>query len=101
LLGLPLALGSIFVGGIVGALATLWLILMLSKKLSSDYLILVGVAIGALMNGVLSLINLAGDPRLQSILSWLSGTTYSARPETVWWLIGFAIILVTCGWLLI
>lgn len=32
LLGLPLALGSIFVGGIVGALATLWLILMLSKN---------------------------------------------------------------------
>lgn len=101
MLGLPITLGSMLVSGTLGALAVLLLILWLARTLNPAYLLLVGIAISALMNGVLSVIKLSGDPRLQAILSWLSGTTYSAKPETVWWLMGTALVLSVACFLLI
>lgn len=75
------------IAGIIGALVVLMLILWMARKIDNGYLLLVGVAITALMEGILSLIKLSGDPRLQAILNWLSGTTYSANPSTAWWLL--------------
>lgn len=91
--GIPMSLMSMLISGTLGALAVLLLILWLARRLNPAHLLLVGIAISALMNGILSVINLSGDPRLQAILSWLSGTTYSAKPETVWWLTGIAVVL--------
>ena len=93
MLGLPITLGSMLVSGTLGVLAVLLVILWLARTLNPAHLLLVGIAISALMNGILSVIKLSGDPRLQAILSWLSGTTYSAKPETVWWLMGTALLL--------
>ncbi|WP_395146020.1 Fe(3+)-hydroxamate ABC transporter permease FhuB (plasmid) [Moraxella atlantae] len=89
------------VAGIIGALAVLILILWMARKIDSGYLLLVGVAITALMEGVLSLIKLSGDPRLQAILNWLSGTTYSANPATAWWLSLVAIVVFTVSILIV
>ncbi len=99
--GLPISLGSMLVAGTLGALAVLLLILWLARSLNPAHLLLVGIAISALMNGILSIIKLSGDPRLQAILSWLSGTTYSAKPETVWWLMGISVVLAVASCLLI
>lgn len=63
--------------GLGGAVAVLALILWLSQRVPSSHLLLVGVAISALMVGVLNVIKLIGDPRLQAILGFLSGSTYS------------------------
>lgn len=79
--------------GIIGALAVLMLILWLARRIDSGYLLLVGVAITAMMEGVLALIKLSGDPRLQAILNWLSGTTYAANLATAWWLWLVAILV--------
>ena len=81
------------IAGIVGALVVLMLILWMARKIDNGYLLLVGVAITALMEGILSLIKLSGDPRLQAILNWLSGTTYSANPSTAWWLLTAACLV--------
>lgn len=101
MLGLPITLGSMLISGTLGALAVLLLILWLARTLNPAHLLLVGIAISALMNGILSVIQLSGDPRLQALLSWLSGTTYSAKPDTVWWLIGIALVLSIACFLLI
>ena len=81
------------IAGIIGALVVLMLILWMARKIDNGYLLLVGVAITALMEGILSLIKLSGDPRLQAILNWLSGTTYSANPSTAWWLLAAACLV--------
>src|SRR5690606_3848673 len=67
---------GIMLSGLLGAAIVLSLILWLARRVNSAYLLLVGVAIAALMGGLLSLVKLSGDQRLQAVLSWLSGSTY-------------------------
>lgn len=83
----------LLVAGLMGAGLVLTMILWLARKLTPAYLLLVGVAISALMNGVLTLIKISGDPRLQAMLNWLSGTTYHANANSAWWLCGVGLIL--------
>ncbi len=81
---------GIVLSGLFGASIVLCLILWLARRVNAAYLLLVGVAIAALMGGVLSLVKISGDQRLQAVLSWLSGSTYLASPETAWLLVVFA-----------
>ena len=81
---------GIVLSGLLGASIVLCLILWLARRVNAAYLLLVGVAIAALMGGVLSLVKISGDQRLQAVLSWLSGSTYLASPETAWLLVTFA-----------
>lgn len=84
---------GIVLSGLLGASIVLCLILWLARRVNAAYLLLVGVAIAALMGGVLSLVKISGDQRLQAVLSWLSGSTYLASPETAWLLVVFAAAL--------
>lgn len=93
MLGVDMGLWMLLLTGGVGAGLVLLLIIWLARRLEPAYLLLTGIAIAALMNGALDLIKLTGDPRLQAILSWLSGTTYSAQPESAWWLMATAVVL--------
>lgn len=100
-LGLSAGSGTLLISGLSGAMAVLLLVIWLARKVSSGYLLLVGIGIAAMMDGVMHMVKLSGDPRLEAMLSWLSGTTYSAQPSTVWYLIGIALILFTLSLLLI
>lgn len=100
-LGLSAGAGTLLVSGLSGAMAVLLLIIWLARRVSSGYLLLVGIGIAAMMDGVMHMVKLSGDPRLEAMLSWLSGTTYSAQPSTVWYLIGIAAILFILSLLLI
>ncbi|WP_413190566.1 Fe(3+)-hydroxamate ABC transporter permease FhuB [Psychrobacter sp. AT9] len=100
-LGLSAGAGTWLVSGLSGAMAVLLLIIWLARRVSSGYLLLVGIGIAAMMDGVMHMVKLSGDPRLEAMLSWLSGTTYSAQPSTVWYLIGIAAILFVLSLLLI
>ncbi|MGP9688923.1 Fe(3+)-hydroxamate ABC transporter permease FhuB [Psychrobacter sp. AOP22-C1-C5] len=84
---------GIVLSGLLGASVVLGLILWLARRVNPAYLLLVGIAIAALMGGLLSLVKISGDQRLQAVLSWLSGSTYLASPETAWLLVIFAISL--------
>ncbi len=74
--------GGLLLAGAGGALIVAVLILWLSRRLQPAWLLITGVAIAALMHGVMTLIQVSGNPQLQSVLSWLSGSTYYARPYT-------------------
>jgi len=100
-LGLSAGAGTLLVSGLSGAIAVLLLIIWLARRVSSGYLLLVGIGIAAMMDGVMHMVKLSGDPRLEAMLSWLSGTTYSAQPSTVWYLIGIAFILFVLSLLLL
>ena len=100
-LGLSAGSGTLLISGLSGAMAVLLLVIWLARRVSSGYLLLVGIGIAAMMDGVMHMVKLSGDPRLEAMLSWLSGTTYSAQPSTVWYLIGIALILFALSLLLI
>jgi len=100
-LGLSAGAGTLLISGLSGAMAVLLLVIWLARRVSSGYLLLVGIGIAAMMDGVMHIVKLSGDPRLEAMLSWLSGTTYSAQPSTVWYLIGIAIILLVLSVLII
>lgn len=91
--GMAVSAGWLLAFGTLGAMLVLMGILWLAKRVSSMYLLLVGVAVSALMSGVLAIINLLGDPRLQAVLSWLSGSTYHAKSSTAAALVAMTIAL--------
>ena len=100
-LGLSAGAGTLLISGLSGAMAVLLLIMWLARRVSSGYLLLVGIGIAAMMDGVMHMVKLSGDPRLEAMLSWLSGTTYSAQPSTVWYLMGIALILLVLSLLIV
>lgn len=100
-LGVSAGLWSLVASGLGGAFAVLLLVMWLARKVTPAYLLLVGIGIAAMMDGIMSVVKLSGDPRLQAMLSWLSGTTYSARPETVWYLVIIAGVLFALSVLMI
>ena len=57
-------------------MAVLLLVIWLARKgkVLGMYLLLVGIGIAAMMDGVMHMVKLSGDPRLEAMLSWLSGT---------------------------
>ena len=79
--------GGLLLAGSLGCMAVLALVLWLSRKLQPGSMLLVGVAIAALMHGVMTLVQQSGNPQLLAVLSWLSGSTYYAQPHTVWVLV--------------
>ncbi len=101
ILGLSAGAGTLLISGLSGAMAVLLLIMWLARRVSSGYLLLVGIGIAAMMDGVMHMVKLSGDPRLEAMLSWLSGTTYSAQPSTVWYLMGIALILLVLSLLIV
>ncbi|WP_223334693.1 Fe(3+)-hydroxamate ABC transporter permease FhuB [Psychrobacter pacificensis] len=100
-LGLSAGAGTLLISGLSGAMAVLLLVIWLARRVSSGYLLLVGIGIAAMMDGVMHMVKLSGDPRLEAMLSWLSGTTYSAQPSTVWYLMGIALILLVLSLLIV
>nr|ABK15633.1 ferrichrome transport permease protein [Mannheimia haemolytica] len=92
---------SFLLFGVLGSLTVLALIMWLSRKLQPSALMITGVAIGALVSGLMAIIQLSGSPRLTAVISWLSGSTYYANPNTVWILLSVAILLISATLLFI
>ena len=78
--------------GFLGALITLLIIISFARRhaYSPDRLLLVGIAIAALFDAVKMLVLSLNDPRGQSVLSWLSGSTYFVELPT-------ALMAIACG----
>lgn len=96
-----LSILSLVGSGFVGSGIVLLLILWLANQVHSSYLLLIGIAIGALMTACSVFINLSGDPRLEAVLFWLSGTTYHLNPQTAYILLGVAFIGLIMSFLLV
>ncbi|WP_244593684.1 Fe(3+)-hydroxamate ABC transporter permease FhuB [Methylopila sp. Yamaguchi] len=63
----------------LGAFASLSVVLAVGRRsaFSPMRMLLIGVGLTALLNAVLELVLVTGDPRVAQILTWLSGSTYA------------------------
>lgn len=66
--------------GSIGALAALAVLLStgLRSRFAAEHLLLTGVALAALLDGVVVAFLALGDPRAGQVLAWISGSTYRA-----------------------
>jgi len=89
--GTPTLLGL----GALSALATLALLVALNRRqqFRAAPLLLSGVAITALFDAVRSIVLAGGDPRVQQVLAWLSGSTYYLDLPTALGVLGLATVL--------
>ena len=83
--------------GAGGALMVAVLVLWLARRLQPAWLLVTGVAIAALMQGVMTVVQLSGNPQLQGVLSWLAGSTWYARPHTAPLLVLLALVLLAAA----
>lgn len=86
---------GLYFGGLVGAMLTLGLLILLNRRsgFQPERLLLTGVAITALMDGVQSFILAGGDPRSYQVLAWLSGSTYYVDADSLVMIVVFAVVL--------
>lgn len=89
--------GGLLLAGAGGALAVAVLVLWLARRLQPAWLLVTGVAIAALMQGVMTVVQLSGNPQLQGVLSWLAGSTWYARPHTAPLLVLLALVLLAAA----
>ncbi|TKB50113.1 Fe(3+)-hydroxamate ABC transporter permease FhuB [Ferrimonas aestuarii] len=77
------SLAAQLMGATFGALIALGMIIALSHRVQyqASHLILAGIALTALMEGLAVLMTASGDPRAVALMSWLSGSTYRVSPS--------------------
>lgn len=79
------AFGWLLPAGSLGAAATLLVILVAAGRggFSPHRMLLAGMALSTAFTMLLMMLQASGDPRMAQILTWISGSTYSATPEMV------------------
>ncbi|WP_426816588.1 Fe(3+)-hydroxamate ABC transporter permease FhuB [Winslowiella sp. 2C04] len=84
-----------FPAGCLGAALTLMVILLLAQRggLSPTRMLLTGVALSTVYGTLLTLFLVSGDPRISSVLSWLSGSTYRVTASQASWTAALALLL--------
>ncbi|WP_417330212.1 Fe(3+)-hydroxamate ABC transporter permease FhuB [Halomonas cupida] len=80
--------------GTLGALVTLLVLVLLNRRsgFQPERLLLCGVAITAIFDGVRAIALAGGDPRGQQVIAWLSGSTYYVDSSSSLVVIGLALI---------
>ncbi|WP_045405624.1 Fe(3+)-hydroxamate ABC transporter permease FhuB [Vibrio jasicida] len=83
--GVGASVVTLSIGGLIGALLTVFVIVLLNRKsgFQPERILLTGIAITALMNAIQSFILATGDPRGYQALAWLSGSTYYVSLDTL------------------
>ena len=79
------AFGWLMPAGSIGAAATLLVILVASGRggFSPHRMLLAGMALSTAFTMLLMMLQASGDPRMAKILTWISGSTYSATGSQV------------------
>ena len=79
------AFGWLLPAGSLGAAATLLIIMLAAGRggFSPHRMLLAGMALSTAFTMLLMMLQASGDPRMAQILTWMSGSTYSATPEMV------------------
>ncbi|GGY69838.1 Fe(3+)-hydroxamate ABC transporter permease FhuB [Marinobacter zhanjiangensis] len=72
------SLPLLIVAGSVSAFVTLAILILLNRRsgFQADRLLLTGIAIAALFDPLRSIFLANGDPRIQQMIAWMSGSTY-------------------------
>ena len=79
------AFGWLLPAGSLGAAVTLLIILIAAGRggFSPHRMLLAGMALSTAFTMLLMMLQASGDPRMAQILTWISGSTYSATGEQV------------------
>jgi iron complex transport system permease protein len=82
---LGIAFGWLLPAGSLGAAVTLLIILIAAGRggFSPHRMLLAGMALSTAFTMLLMMLQASGDPRMAQILTWISGSTYSATGEQV------------------
>ena len=69
---------SLAAAGVLGALAGIATVILLTRRsgFAPERVLLTGVAVTAITNGIQSILLAGGDPRGQQAIAWMSGSTY-------------------------
>lgn len=83
LLSSTAGVGLQLLGAIGGALTVMALLMVLGGRrgFQAERLLLIGIAVTALLDGVVLLFLALGDPRSSQVLAWMGGSTYRATME--------------------
>ncbi|PVX82742.1 Fe(3+)-hydroxamate ABC transporter permease FhuB [Paraburkholderia unamae] len=78
-----------------GAFATLLAILWFARRsaFAPQRVLLVGIAIGALFQAVVAVVIAGGGERAATLLTWLSGSTYTVTPRDAMLALGLSLVL--------
>ncbi len=89
------AFGWLLPAGSAGAALTLMIIMIAAGRggFSPHRMLLAGMALSTAFTMLLMMLQASGDPRMAQILTWISGSTYSATMEQVAWAIAATVIL--------
>ncbi|WP_110686771.1 Fe(3+)-hydroxamate ABC transporter permease FhuB [Salinicola aestuarinus] len=95
LLPLGIAPLSRSLGGLGGAIAALLVLIACNRRngFAPERLLLTGIAISSLLDAMRAIVLASDDPRAQSLLSWLSGSTYYASLTSMGWIVVIAMAL--------
>lgn len=76
---------SLVAAGTVGALATVGALMLFARRsgFAPERLLLAGIAIKAIYDGLIALVAASGTPFWQRLLNWISGSTYGADWSTI------------------
>ncbi|WP_292407105.1 iron chelate uptake ABC transporter family permease subunit, partial [Mesorhizobium sp.] len=71
---------AMIAGGLVGALASLAMVSQTGRRqpIANDRLLLSGAAVATMASAFSAVMLASGDPRLDTLIGWLSGSTYRA-----------------------
>jgi len=81
--------------GSAGAALTLLVVMLASglQRFSPERMLLSGIALSTAFSTLVSLLLASGDPRMGTLLTWLSGSTYSVTAEQAWRTAAVAVVL--------
>lgn len=81
--------------GSAGAALTLLVVMLASglQRFSPERMLLSGIALSTAFSTLVSLLLASGDPRMGTLLTWLSGSTYSVTAEQAWRTAAIAVVL--------
>ena len=98
-MGLVPTPGTLFAGCLGGAIATLALLLWLGARASfaPERLLLIGVAISALFQALVSALMASGDPRAGLLMNFVIGSTYYVEPPAAYTAGAIALLALVLG----
>ncbi|MGS3143596.1 Fe(3+)-hydroxamate ABC transporter permease FhuB [Aeromonas sanarellii] len=90
-----LPLPMMLLGGVLGAFGCLLLLVLINRKhgFQPERILLSGIAITALFEPLQAIALANGDPRVQQLLSWMSGSTYYVTLPVAYGLTGLALLM--------
>ncbi|WP_429182024.1 Fe(3+)-hydroxamate ABC transporter permease FhuB [Aeromonas salmonicida] len=90
-----LPLPMMLLGGLIGAFGCLLLLVLVNRKhgFQPERILLSGIAITALFEPLQAIALANGDMRVQQLLSWMSGSTYSVTLPVAYGLVVLAVLM--------